>query len=361
MSKYQFTILLILILLLGCTNSKKETEDGNYIDSSGEYVITYDELVKTYGEYVKTYYYLETDYIQGLLPHNKIESLTIRNNDMLLDLNFFEKLSDFKNLEDLRIVNCNNIKDLEPIKYLQNLKQLWINDCNEIKDLEPLIHLQKLEFLLIETSNVIDILPIKYLQNLTYFDLTYEDKIENVEAIFESPKLKSVSLYNKSEYILRFDNIVNFSSNLEGLSIISKSGIDLKYIGLLQNTKSLSIYSKNINVLELKNYNLEQLDLTNGSDKKEYLDLNNLLQLSDLSYLSLYNYDIKDTSPLLKLQYLEWVAFRYTNFDPMPLLNSSSIKKIEYMLYGDANRRKDIPEEIFKEHGIEIIFDPDGK
>jgi hypothetical protein len=264
MFKYLFSILLILLLLLGCTNSKKTTgnsriefKEHNNIDSS-------------YG-YVSRFYALETDDIEGLLRLNKIEYLTISNNDMLMDLKFFENLSDHKSLEYLGIYNCNNIEDLEPIKYLENLRKVDIHDCDNVKDLEPLNHLQKIEILSIGTSNILDILP------------------------------------------------------------------------------------------KLKNDNLKQLILINTSDKKEYLDLNNLIHLSNLRYLSLYNYDIKDTSPLLKMQYLVSVSFKYTNFDPMPLLNSSSIKRIEYMLYGDENRRKDIPEEIFEEHGIEIIFDPDGK
>lgn len=360
MSKILLLFFSVSLLFSGCKTRKLDNDlaqenenivseeiiDGFY-PSPSSHGVYYDQHGNSY-DAVDNSIYLETPDIEGFLNLNNVESLTsliIDRKNPITDISF---LQHFTELRLLSINSNNKIKSLEPLKYLNNLDVLVIVINQEITDITPIGYLDKLTSLYITVGDI-DISPIKNLRNLKKLELKCWGKIENLGTVFNLLNLQHLRLSMEEQY-LDLKNILALSK-LESLGIYSPAKIDLTQIGTLQKLKSLTIGSPHIiNLFELKNPELEELDLFSWWDSDGKLELDGLKNLSRLKVFQISNIDVYDVKPLLILPNLETVAF-YQNFiDFVPLSESNTIKEI----YVDEYYYGKVPYELFKSKGIQI-------
>lgn len=309
-------------------------------------------------------FWLDTPYIEGLvLLQDRVENLRIYRGNPISDITFLENFTQLKFLE---IYDETNIENIESLKYLHNLETLFLS--GKIENMEPLQYLQNLTNLEVSAivnldDKIIDISPLGNLINLNRIRLYYNTKIKNAESIFELVNLEDLFLQT-NEYTLDLRNISSLSK-LKELHIYSPAEIDLTNVGTLPELKRLSIGStKIINMINLRNPELERLDFHTWWGYPGEFKLDGLHNLEKLMSLNITHIDIYDVSPLLKIPNLLSVSFTDNFVDITPLMESNTIKNITvYTYYKNTPKYKEISEHtlnIFKEKGIEVWFTNGG-
>jgi hypothetical protein len=287
-----------------------------------------------------------------------IQGASVKNNDGVS----FDELISLLNIGSLAIIKnpTDNFifiegKNIMSLKNFPQLKRLDIRNCDNIENLDILKHLPNLERLEINATKNIDLSPIKNLENLKMLFFSTDQKIENIRPIFELDNLEYMNLrINNNEQIIYTKDIS--LPKLKTLTILSSSPIDLTYIGLLPALNELYIYPVSNGILDISkliNPELKELYFhwSEGNIQNNFnIDwLQNLTQLKSLGLSYIEN--INNVEVLLKFPYLETVEFFHAFVDIMPLAESSTIKRIII----DDVYYDNIPIEIFKKHGIEVI------
>ena len=300
-----------------------------------------------------------------------IQGASVKNNDGVS----FDELISLLNIESLSIIEglrYNSFfiedKNIMHLKNFPQLKTLDIRSCDNIENLDILKYLTNLERLEINATKNIDLSPIKNLENLKMLFFSTDQKLENIRPIFELENLEYLYLHNRyNEQIIDTKDIS--LPKLKDLSITSPQ-IDLTYIGMLPALNKMRIFSDSKNgildISKLRNPELENLTIgwlsRYWSEGKVLYNFNldwlqNLKQLKSLELYGVKN--IYNIEALLKFPHLEAVGFPYTFADIMPLAKSSTIKRIVI----DDVYYDNIPMEIFEKRGIELIsnYTGDGK
>jgi Leucine-rich repeat (LRR) protein len=108
--------------------------------------------------------------IEGPLYQDDLDSIKfigVLNDGIINDLSGLEYL---RNLEEIRVLHINGVKDLSPLANLKSLEYLTL-EFGDIEDLSPLSKLENLKELNLIGNNVKDIEPISNLKNLDSIDL----------------------------------------------------------------------------------------------------------------------------------------------------------------------------------------------
>jgi Leucine-rich repeat (LRR) protein len=326
-----------MLLLANCVNkeaSKPGSETQHSQENSSEESIIKSregEWSETGNYYFNDRYYLRTPDYEELLVVKKIKQLIIAEENPITDISFLENISQ---LERLSIRNGENIEGFEPLQYLQDLESLSIDSIGD---------------------DAIDISPVTHLRKLKYLDIDFKGTIKNIEAIYELTNLKELTLHhrnrNNNGFIIN-TNGIQYLSELETLTIISSSEIDLTYIGRLPNLDYLQLWSDYVtNINKLKNPELQTFWVCADTMRiKHTINLDWLVPLSNLRNLTIIRANIINVRSLLQLSNLQEIEFLGTPFDPMALLESKSIKKI---IINDVDY-ENFPVEVFEKRGITI-------
>jgi hypothetical protein len=270
-----------------------------------------------------------------------------------MDLAFLEF---YPRLKTLSISNCEEISNLEPLKYLVGLECLMISGlCGD-------------ELSYIENMKNLKILRISIFNYTVNYELVISDEI-NFEPIGKLSNLECINIFCNNRIDTGF--LISLI-NLKELAISTTSEFDLSDVGTLPNLEVLFINSGNYlnNISSLKNISLKRLVLMNGmrhsNDKlwiktvKQELNFNWLLNLINLEEIVINDMNINDVRPLLKLPNLKSLEIEDINVDIlMPLIESNTLEKICI----DPAYYYDFPKEIFEERGINIgkTWDDMGK
>ncbi|OHD11493.1 MAG: hypothetical protein A2Y34_15165 [Spirochaetes bacterium GWC1_27_15] len=201
--------------------------------------------------------------INGLDKLPNLISLSLTGNK-LTEINGLDKLS---NLTDLYL-SYNQLSEIKGLDKLSNLTYLYLdnNQLKEIKGLEKLPNLTKLG---LDNNKLIKIEGLDKLPNLTYLNLSYNN-LTKIEGLDKISNLNTLSLsWNKLKKINGLDNLTN-----------------LNELYLSDN------HLKGIKGLE-KLPNLTYLYLFNNYDLS---DINQLKNLTKLTYLDIENTNIKSIS-----------------------------------------------------------------
>jgi hypothetical protein len=232
---------------------------------------------------------------------------------MYNEIDNLDFIKGFYNLKELRIGQKNNLKNIEPIKYIYNLETLTLYDLQQV-DLSPISSLNNLKKLILCQSEI-DISPISNLKNIEYLFLQ-ENIIENMNLIYDLIGLKTLRFYKQDNF-------------------------DLTYIEKLKYLESLEIH------------------LNKEIDFNDLSKLNNLKELI-IHFIYPFEYYINDVSPLLKLNNLEKILFcNFSSVNIMPLAESSSLKYI-YIPFNSLLEYNDFLDnggDLFIENGIKIAID----
>ncbi len=170
-----------------------------------------------------------------------------------IDTRGFSLLAGFENLEDLELIRCRSLADLDGLTGLKKLRYLWFRDCGQLKRLEGLKDLPALETI----------------------DLSGCASLENVDGLAGSKRIRSVKL-NGCSTLNNLDGL----KGLRGLNEISLSGC-----GSLKNLDGLQGL-RDITTISIDNCgSLENVDALGGMKKIRKLNLTNCGKLRDVKGL----------------------------------------------------------------------------
>jgi Leucine-rich repeat (LRR) protein len=234
---------------------------GTYIYSSDNYWIPEDKNIPVY-RFAPEDGWKSPD-INFLADMPDLEQLSLRDNDLLIDITPLSGLTKIKNL---LIYDCQNIETLKPLSSLVNLESLSITH-NKNYDYSALAPLRNLEALIIycDPSGEIDLGSIgrlRYLKSL---------QLGNI--------LKAVTIKNINE--------LHNLTNLETLEITCVADLDLSWAhGGFHNLTELNLICCSVkDVSPLANLpNLVEVDLAGCSIK----DITPLLRSNSIKYVKVY-------------------------------------------------------------------------
>ena len=218
-----------------------------------------------------------------------LERLSIHVNGLSSDL---QKLGELSAVETLSLWNMDNIKDLSWILKMDPLKNLSLSTKSKEIDLQVLGGLSGLESLYIEGADKLkDFSWLPEIDGLISLSLELDEEQADLQALGQLTELVTLSISG-------VDEIRDFSwlSNMKELKEIflqaeNNSNLDeaCREIGKLKNIERLNI----IGISRLENLSwLEGMDTLNSvgltiKDKFEVMDLSPMMELSNLSYVTL--------------------------------------------------------------------------
>ena len=237
----------------------------------------------------KKFYQLYCNQITDLIIFDKVNKSKVK-----------KTLNKYKNVESLKIVDCNDISFLDENCNIKSLNLRGHFNCAlKIKDFSPLFRLNKLEILDIHFTDITNISFLKNIKNLnelhlysiskkTIIDSTpisYLEKLEVLELIYTN--INNFSFLKNTNQIKKLEfngNIKNYNhiSNLEKLEILSLRGERLSSplynISFLEN-------NKNIKCLYIINYKkIKDYHFISKLDKLEILEIK-MANIDDISFL----------------------------------------------------------------------------
>lgn len=253
---------------------------------------------------------------------NNIKPLSDTLNDLTIDNN---SINDFSVLEEFDLTsfsaNGTGINNLNFLSNYKKINSICIND-NLVSSLSPLSKIESIRSIEVSNNKLKD---LKGLENSLYLGFIKADsnQLTSLNALSNQTKI----------YFCCFNN-----NKIEDISILAKSGNDLKTVSLNNNMISdISSLSKcnNITELYIDNNKIASLSpLENKQNLKKFSAKNN--KISDLSflanctcisYLNLSDNEISNISSLKNVfdksnVYVDFSMNRITNFD-MPYVSYS--------------------------------------
>ena len=210
--------------------------------------------------------------LEGIEKCVNLRCLNLTNQELLTDLT---PLASVNSLENLYIYNNPNLTDLSPLSNLKNLKYLTLYSCTSLTSVEPLAGVTSLVYLnLLNCQNIIN---YRYLSELVNLEELYITHMHN---------------YMKGD-----------------ISFISKM-IELKKLTLTN-----SAISNITPIVDLTN--LEELDL---SKNRLINSLQSLVNCKKIKYLSLYQNQILDLTPIEGLTLIKTALLHANKFSSIKSL-----------------------------------------
>jgi len=184
-------------------------------------------------------------------------------------------------VEDIKILKCENYKDLEFLSGIEYLKRLEELDLwgTKVVDISPIAKLLFLKKLSLWGTNIFDISSLHYLNSLNYLYLQ-ETKVRDVTVL---KRLKNLKYLNLASTPLLNTDALEYLENLEFLNL---EDVKLKKINFIKGMKNLIF-----------------LDLSNT----EIEDISNLKYLKNLENLNISKNKIENIEVLLSLPKLQKV------------------------------------------------------
>ncbi len=254
---------------------------------------------------------LESNNIENISDLSKLTKLTNLNLNYNNNISNISVLSNFKDLDDLRIAS-NNITDISSITDLYKLTVLWLND-NKISNTAPLRNLSDLSLLYIG-GNKLNNDNLKDFINMSSIGCLWFEN-NNITDISTLKDLKNVANINSLKID---DNKISDISPLKSLTSLED---------LYANGNNISDISP---LKDLKKLRIVEISHNNISDIAALKDLTKLNSV-DLSYNK-----ISDISPLKNATGL-WTLNVHDNkiTDYTPLNNLSGVS----LDYGQSNQK----------------------
>ena len=241
---------------------------------------------------------LESNNIENISDLSKLTKLTNLNLNYNNNISNISVLSNFKDLDDLRIAS-NNITDISSITDLYKLTVLWLND-NKISNTAPLRNLSDLSLLYIG-GNKLNNDNLKDFINMSSIGCLWFEN-NNITDISTLKDLKNVANINSLKID---DNKISDISPLKSLTSLEDlyaNGNNISDISPLKDLKKLRI-------VEISHNNISDItplgDLKNlGSVDLSYNKISDISPLKDatgLWTLNVHDNKITDYTPLNKL------------------------------------------------------------
>ena len=186
-----------------------------------------------------------------------------------------------KKLKIKKDIEESNISNIKFDKY-KNLIEIDLSSCKNIKDYSFISNLEKLENLNLDDSNISDISFLEKTKNIKVLNLAGFEKIKDYSYISNLEKLENLNLGYLDVTDISF---LKKNKNIKILNLESCKKIkDFSFISNLEKLEILNICNTNISDISFleKNKNIKTLNIMGCHNIKDYSIVSNLKKTKNI-------------------------------------------------------------------------------